>query len=213
MIQSRNGPLKATQKSVPKLDLLPRTYKDAWIAWLSEFRDSAHSHRTFGQFANWYFNFQTWIKAADWYALGVALSLPWSTTATAIFIALWLGCILPTLNIAMIRRELTTFAGGLPVLLWLLAVVGMLWADVTWAERIDDLRGYHRLLAIPILLAQFRRSGGVFVLYGFVVSATSLLFLSFAFMLIPALEIPAINGSGSYGVPVKDATFSKAKFF
>ena len=41
---------------------------------------------------------------------------------------------LPTLNIAMVRRELTTFAGGLPVLLWLLAVVGMLWADVTWAD-------------------------------------------------------------------------------
>jgi O-antigen ligase len=208
MIQTRNDPLKAIQKRAPKLDLLPRTYKDVWIACLSEFQNSAYSHRTFAKFANWYFNLQTWIKSADWYALGVALSLPWSTTATAIFITLWLLCILPTLNIAMVRRELTTFAGGLPVLLWLLAVVGMLWADVTWAERIDDLRGYHRLLAIPILLAQFRRSGGVFVLYGFVVSATCLLFLSFAYMLIPALAIH----SRFYGVPVKDYIFQSEVF-
>jgi hypothetical protein len=93
----------------------------------------------------------------------------------------------------------------------------MLWADVTWSERINDLRGYHRLLAIPILLAQFRRSGGVFVLYGFVVSATCLLFLSFAYMLIPALAIYSrFNVTGVpvnyYGVPVKDYVFQSGVF-
>jgi hypothetical protein len=47
-------------------------------------------------------------------------------------------------------------AGGLPVLLWVLAAAGMLWADVTWSERLTGLGRFHRLLIIPLLLAQFR---------------------------------------------------------
>ena len=44
------------------------------------------------------------------------------------------------------------------VLLWLLALLGMLWSDVGFPERLSGLAGYHKLLAIPLLLAQFRRS-------------------------------------------------------
>ena len=50
-----------------------------------------------------------------------------------------------------------TWVGGLPVLLGL-AALGMLWADVSWSERIIGLDAFHKLLAIPLLLAQFRRS-------------------------------------------------------
>ena len=114
---------------------------------------------------------------------------------------LWLVAVLPTLDVAMVRRELATAAGGLPVLLWVLAALGMLWADVAWFERIDGLGGYHRLLVIPLLLAQFRRSEhGPFALYGFLASATCLLAVSWGFALIPAL---ATHGK-QYGVPVKD---------
>src|SRR5208283_4222688 len=144
---------------------------------------------------------QTFAQAADWLAVCVAVSLPWSTSATAILIMLWLVAVLPTLDVAMVRRELATAAGGLPVLLWVLAALGMLWADVAWFERIDGLGGYHRLLVIPLLLAQFRRSEhGPFALYGFLASATCLLAVSWGFALIPAL---ATHGK-QYGVPVKD---------
>ncbi len=51
-----------------------------------------------------------------------------------------------------------TPAGGLPVLLWLMAALGMLWADIPWRERFDGLGGFHKLLTIPFLFAQFRRS-------------------------------------------------------
>ena len=78
-------------------------------------------------------------RLADWLAVGVAVSLPWSTSATGILIALWMVATLPTLDVASVRRELLTAAGGLPVLLWVLAAVGMLWADVSWAERIGSL--------------------------------------------------------------------------
>src|SRR5579863_4491345 len=91
-------------------------------------------------------------QIADWAAIGVAVSLPWSTSATSILLVLWLLTLLPTLNVAMVRREVETAAGGLPVLLWLLAAVGMLWAEVSWAERIHGLGGFHRLLTIPLLL-------------------------------------------------------------
>ncbi len=126
---------------------------------------------------------------ADWAIAAVAVSLPWSTSATSILLVVWLLALLPTLDFAMVRREVETPAGGLPVLLWLLAAVGMLWAEVrTWADRIHGLGAFHRLLAIPLLLAQFRRSGhGVWVLYGFLASDSVLLLVSWALALTPGL--------------------------
>jgi O-antigen ligase len=142
-------------------------------------------------------------QIADWAAVGVAVSLPWSTSATSILLVLWLVALLPTLDVAMVRREVETAAGGLPVLLWLLAALGMLWADVSWADRIHGLGGFHRLLVIPLLLAQFRRSEhGARVLYGFLASAVSLLFVCWVLVLAQVQSWP--NHLHAYGVLVKD---------
>ena len=97
-------------------------------------------------------------QIADWAAVGVAVSLPWSTSATSILLVLWLITLLPTLNLAAVRREIETAAGGLPVFLWLLAALGMSWADVSWADRISGLSGFHRLLVIPLLRSSSDRS-------------------------------------------------------
>ena len=149
------------------------------------------------------------MQVADWLALGVAVSLPWSTSATGILIALWLVAVLPTLNLEIVRREVVTPAGGLPVALWALAALGMVWADVSWSARFGGLDGYHRLLVIPVLLAQFRRSdNGVYVLYGYLVSATGLLLTSWAFALIPAFW----SYGKFYGVPVKDYILQSDEF-
>lgn len=148
-------------------------------------------------------------QLADWLALGVAISLPWSTSATSILLALWVVVLVPTLDAKQVWRELMTPAGGLPVLLWLFAALGMMWANVSWAERFGGLDGYHRLLTIPLLLAQFRRSeNGLLVLYGYLVSATCLLATSWAFGLIPALWL---HGN-FYGVPVKDYILQSDEF-
>jgi O-antigen ligase len=148
-------------------------------------------------------------KAADCLAVAVVVSLPWSTSASVVLIVLWLVAVLPTLTVADMRRELLTAAGGLPILLWLLAAAGMLWADVPWAERIDGLGGFHRLLAIPLLLAQFRRSrSGPCACYGFLISAAVLLALSSFFALLPSRALAHVPLFGAhvkaYGVPVKD---------
>jgi O-antigen ligase len=52
-----------------------------------------------------------------------------------ILLALWLVALIPTLEWSDVRRELIKPGGGLPVLLFLLGVVGMAWADVSLLER------------------------------------------------------------------------------
>jgi O-antigen ligase len=148
-------------------------------------------------------------RLADWLATGVALMLPWSTSATGIFIVAWLLAVLPTLDIAAIRRELATPAGGLPILLWFLGLVGMLWADVDWLERYRGLDSFNRLLLIPLLLAQFRRSeNGVWVIGGFLVSEAAVLILSYILILTPGLTW---RGHVA-GVPVHDDIYQGSAF-
>jgi O-antigen ligase len=139
---------------------------------------------------------------ADGLVTAVAVSLPWSTSATGILVVLWLIALLPVLDPTAVRREVLSPAGGLPVLLWALGALGMLWADVSWSERISGLSGFHKLLFIPLLLAQFRRSGQArWAIIGFLASAVVLLVVSWLLIFIPALYWRGIR---SPGVPVKD---------
>ena len=148
------------------------------------------------------------VVAADWLAVAIAVSLPWSTSATAILVVLWLIALVPSLDPAQLRGELQSAAGGLPVLLWLLAALGMLWADATWAERLDGLGGFHRLLVIPLLLTQFRHSArGVYPLYGFLVSCAVLLVMS----VVTSLAAFSVAGKEP-GIPVKDYIAQSTEF-
>jgi O-antigen ligase len=148
------------------------------------------------------------VSLADWAAVAVAVALPWSTSAVGITIAVWLVALLPTLDAAAVKRELVTAAGGLPVVLWCLGLVGMLWADVSWHDRFAGLGGFHRLLAIPLLLAQFRRSeNGFWVVRGFFIFSTAVLIASYV--------IIVVFGNGwhrVYGIPVHDAIFQGSEF-
>jgi O-antigen ligase len=118
-------------------------------------------------------------RIADGLAAGIAVVLPWSTSLTAILVVLWLIALIPTLAWPDIRRELGTWAGGLPVLLVVLGVLGVTWADVGWAERWNGVESYFKLLTIPILFAQFRRSeNGHWVLGGYLASCVVLLVAS-----------------------------------
>jgi O-antigen ligase len=149
------------------------------------------------------------VRIADGLVAAVAVSLPWSTSATGILIVLWLIALLPTLDGASLRRELLSAAGGLPILLWALGAVGMLWADAGWSERIAGLSGFHKLLIIPLLLAQFRRSEQVqWAILGFLASCGLLLIVSWMLVLIPGL---AWRGK-TPGVPVKDYISQSALF-
>ncbi len=146
---------------------------------------------------------------ADWLAVAVAVSLPWSTSATSILLVIWLVALIPTLNWPDLRRELTTAVGGLPVLLFLLGALGMIWAEVPLAERLGGLDGFVKLLVLPLLIVQFRRSDkGERVLIGFLLACVALLIASVVYSIWPNLP----HGSYSRGVPVKNYIMQSAEF-
>jgi hypothetical protein len=140
-------------------------------------------------------------RMADWLIVAIAVSLPWSTSTSAILIVLWLIVVVPCLDPASIWHEFKTPAGGLPLVLWDFAALAMLWADVSWSERFDALRGFHKLILIPMLLAQVRRSDRAKrAILGFFISSLVLLALSWM------TPYPGFLGrdKADVGVPVKD---------
>jgi O-antigen ligase len=148
-------------------------------------------------------------RLADGLAAAAAMALPWSSSAFNILLVLWLLAIVPTLRAADLRRELATPAGVLPVALVLFAAFGMTWSAVSWPERLGGLDSFLKLLLIPILFAQFRRSGrGHWVLGGFLASCILLLALSCLALLWPHV----VPSGGNAGVPVKNAATQSTEF-
>ena len=143
--------------------------------------------------------------AADVLAVAIAVSLPWSTSATGILVGLWFFTLVPVL-----RWEILTPAGGLPVLLVLLGVAGMLWADVTWLERWKGLDSFLKLLAIPLLLVQFRRSErGTWVFAGYLLSCVALLAVTAIVIAVPPLAATFLHFDN---VIVKNAATQSGEF-
>ena len=139
----------------------------------------------------------------------VALVLPWSTSATAILIPLWLLALLSNFDIAALLRTLRTPAGFLPVALWFAAVVAMSWAHVPWHERLSGLDPYWKLLVIPIVMSQMDEEHANRALRGFLWSCCALLAYSFAMLTWCADKDPVLVPgfpwhSRQVGVPVKD---------
>ena len=144
-------------------------------------------------------------QVADGFALVVSALLPWSTSGTLIALTVWIIALLPTVSMADLRRELMSGTGGLPVVLVALFVIGMLWADADLTERVHALGGIYKLLAIPFLLVQFRRSEEAARVLGvFLVSCTALLLWSWAVVWWPVLMISDPSVPSKSGVPVRD---------
>ena len=147
---------------------------------------------------------------SDILAVAIAVSLPWSTSATSILVALWFFTLVPVLRWDEVRRESLTLAGGLPVLLVLLGAAGMLWADVTLIERWKGLDSFLKLLAIPLLLVQFRRSGhGNWVFAGYLLSCIVLLAATTIVIAVPPLAAKFLHFDN---VIVKNAATQSGEF-
>ena len=153
---------------------------------------------------------ERWSRFADCLAVGLAVSLPWSTSATGIFAALLAIVVLPTTRADEWRKVLRMAAGWLPVLLFALGALGMLWASVPMAERLDGLKSFAKLLFIPLLMVQFQRSPrGAWALTGFLASCTVLLGASWFLRSWPQFGWRDI---GYPGIPVKDYIAQGAEF-
>jgi len=147
---------------------------------------------------------------ADALAIAVALSLPWSTSATVVLVILWALSLIAMFDLRALRETVMTPAGGLPVLLVLLGALGMAWADVNAMARLDGADSYLKLLAIPLLLIHFQRSErGLWVLGAFVLSCSVLLVATGIIMLVPPLAETLVRHDN---VIVKNAASQSGEF-
>ncbi|MDN4982475.1 O-antigen ligase family protein [Bradyrhizobium sp. WYCCWR 13022] len=141
-------------------------------------------------------------KAADVLAMSIAASLPWSTTAPSIFVGLWLLAVTPTIDWRDYARRLVQPAYALPFVILLLALLGVLWSDGVWVDRLHAVKPVAKLVLIPPLLYHFNRSErGFHVCAAFLVSCALLAVYAWIVLLDPALKLTA---TASSGVPVKN---------
>ena len=151
-----------------------------------------------------------WLFCIDIYPVLVAASIPWSTTAVAIFMIVWFFVLIPTIEPHSFLRSLEHPAFFLPIAFFALAVIGTLWADGPWPVRLHGVSPVAKLLAIPFLLYHFERSTrGSWVVIAFLVSCVLVLAMSWIVVFDPSLAFRAeplkdYYGVTAYGVPVKN---------
>jgi O-antigen ligase len=151
-----------------------------------------------------------WLLCADIYPALVAASVPWSTTAVAVFMIVWFIVLIPTIEPRAFLRSLKQPASFLPVVFFGLAIVGTLWADGPWSARLHGVSPVAKLLAIPFLLYHFERSKrGAWVFVAFLLSCTALLGLSWIVLFAPEWKIGATETAG---VPLKNSIDQSQEF-
>lgn len=149
-------------------------------------------------------------RAADWLAIAVAVSLPWSTSVTGILIALWLLAVVPTLNLGSFRQVITLPAVVFPAALFTLAVIALAWSGAGLDDQYKSFKQFPRLLAFPLLFIQFRNSNqGPWVAGGFLLSCGVLLAVSWVFAIWPAI---VLRPDWPASIPVKDYIIQSSEF-
>lgn len=142
------------------------------------------------------------IQNVDLLAVLTATLLPWSTSAVAILMVLWLLALVPTLDTREFLRSLNRSVCLLPLAFFALALVGTLWADGPWSARLHGISPVVKLLMIPLLLYHFERSDrGAWVFIAFLISCALLMVLSWIVLFAPEFKLTV---TASAGVPVKN---------
>ena len=152
----------------------------------------------------WFFGLRptSSLYPADILAVLVAASLPWSTSIPAILIGLWLIALTPTIDLNALGRLLKRPVCWLPVVFFLLALIGTSWSSAPWSTRAYSVGPLAKLLAIPLLIYHFQRSErSTWVFVAFFISCTLLMALSWIVTVEPRL---ALKPDASFGVPVKN---------
>jgi O-antigen ligase len=147
---------------------------------------------------------------ADSLAVAVVASLPISTSLTAILTVAWLIALIPVLDLALLRQQLTLPAAALPAALVLFGAIGMAWADVSAAERWDGFESFLKLAAIPLLFVQFRGSPrAIWALYAYLGACIAVLLLSILFSQVPSLYW---RDMGTFPTPFKNQATQSGEF-
>jgi O-antigen ligase len=150
------------------------------------------------------------LTASDVLATALAASLPWSTSATAILVVLWLVAFIPVMDRTAVRQVASSPAGAFPLALWVLAAISCLWSEASWTECWRALSGFHKLLLLPLFVVQFRASPrGHWVLVAYLTSCAAVLAVSFVGLLWPSI---GWRDEFRAGIPVKDHSTQSTEF-
>jgi O-antigen ligase len=151
-----------------------------------------------------------WLFCVDIYPVLVAACIPWSTSGVAIFMAVWLFVLIPTIEPRRFFEALKRPPYWLPVAFVTLALVGTLWAEGPWSGRLSGINPVMKLLAIPFLLYHFERSQrGLWVLVAFLASCALLMGLSWVVLYAPEWKVAATEIAG---VPLKNSINQSQEF-
>jgi hypothetical protein len=131
------------------------------------------------------------------FAILTAVSLPFSTSLTAIFVVAILIAWVPFLDLRAFLKSLRRPVAAVPIAFFGLALIGTLWSDAAWGTRFYGVFPTAKLLMLPVLFYHFERSGrGAWVLIAFLVSCTVLMIASWAVTCAPNLTLkPAADAS------------------
>ena len=144
-----------------------------------------------------------WARAADIFAVLIALSLPWSTSLVGIFSFIWLAAVAPTLDFRLFLQSLKRPISALPIALFVLAAAGTLWSGASWGARLYAVGPVAKLLVLPFLFHHFERSTrGMWVFVAFLISCALLMMMSWLVLIYPGLTL---KGDDAYrGIFVKN---------
>jgi O-antigen ligase len=126
----------------------------------------------------------------DLLLVAVAAALPWSTSIFSILMAIWLVSLLVTIDLRGLFRFMRQPVCWLPLALFALALLGILWSSAPWNERIHAANPVAKLFVLPLVLYHFQRSRrGTWVLVSFLTSCVLLMAMSFLVFYEPSLTL------------------------
>ncbi|MBN9043993.1 MAG: hypothetical protein BGP05_10270 [Rhizobiales bacterium 62-47] len=135
-------------------------------------------------------------------AITTAFMLPVSTSGQAIAVSVFAVLALLTLDRERLLSTLRSPQGYLPILLFALLLVGVLWSMQPLGAAIKWVGPYTKLLLIPLVMATgFTRREALQIGYGFLAACLILLALSWTYLLWPSGPWGWFRDPG---VPVKD---------
>jgi O-antigen ligase len=154
-----------------------------------------------------------WQSLADVWPALIALVLPWSTSAVAFILVIWLIGVFGMIRTRPFVDVIVSPASLLPVAFFLLGVLGTIWTPDTWSTRLQGLLPLLRLLLLPLFFYQFSRSSHAhWVFCAFLASCTLLMALSWVIFFFPQLRFTSAHGFDVTGIPVKNAIDQSYEF-
>jgi O-antigen ligase len=155
------------------------------------------------------FDHDTGVRNVDLAVVLFAILLPWSTTGAAIAAAVWVIGQILMLEFGAFLRLLKQPICALPIAIFALALLGTLWSDAPWGERLHAVGPTAKLLTLPLLLYHFERtSRGPWVFVAFLASCLLLMLASWVVAFYPNLSLKLYFSRGAYtaasGIVVKN---------